>query len=277
MVLGLLHITSARAVVSYNFDFGPTAYLGTDGGPAGLILNSGDWTRINDDNSQTVGPVTVDLGRGAGASEETTVSWVTAVKSATADFPAASRLDVPNLYEDGMGGSVSRTALLGIRISGLAPGLYDVCATLFLKFVRDLSTATGSVYLGTGDSTVNQPSQILNATSLPWSGFSTNAAAFVATPTGWNFISNQVSVTAGQYVILIAELPFAPGHNTNADEPLISTMQLVMIPEPSTFTLAGAGLDVAASPTGALGFLSVPRIQISSCLGSVVSFCAPRD
>lgn len=241
----LLVSDPAHALVSYSFDFGTTAYTGSDGGPAGLALSSGDWVYVGADGAAggpiSAGGLTLDFGRGVGSTETSVVSWATAVKEGTMDFAAPSRLNVAGLYEDGLGGSVSRQSILGLRVTGLAAGEYEVFATAFIETSTNLSTATGSVWLGTGDSNVTQAAQIAAAASRPWSGFNSNSTTFVSSAGAWNYISNRVTVTAGGYVVLIAQLPFSSGAQ-QVYEPILSTLQLVAIPEPSSSFLVGAGL-----------------------------------
>jgi hypothetical protein len=127
-----------------------------------------------------------------------------------------------------------------MRLSGLAPGEYDIFATVYIESPTNLTTATGSAWLGTGSAAVTQTNQILNAVSRPWSSFTSNAVDFVSSSGQWNYLSSRVTINLGDYVILIASLPFTGGTQT-AYEPIISTLQIVAIPEPSTLLLVGLG------------------------------------
>jgi hypothetical protein len=151
-------------------------------------------------------------------------------------------LAIDELYGDGLGGSQNQESLTGLRVSGLAPGVYDIFATVYIESPTNLSAATGSVWFGTGDGTVAQTNQVLNAINRPWSGFTATATDFVSTAGEWNYISNRVTIASvTDYIVLIASLPFSAG-NQGAFEPIVSTLQIVAIPEPSTFALVGLGL-----------------------------------
>jgi hypothetical protein len=236
----------ALAYGQTNFDFGANAYTGTDGGPAGLTLTSGDWFRVNGDTNLASG-ITIDLGRGASGTRTTTITWTTLPDAQTTTFSAPSQLAVTDLYTDGRGGGHSNGGVLGARVNGLAPGTYDVYAVLTLErgtYSGD-TTFYGNVRLGLGDMAADQTNELVNAAVLPWSGFNSNATTWVSTAGNWNFISNRVTIVAGSAnsnIIVFADLPYDPAVSQTAREPILLALQIVAIPEPSALALVGVGL-----------------------------------
>ena len=226
--------TSVQADI-IQFDFGSAGGLGTyigNNAPAGIadtVWNGVFTNQTNPtgglvfaDGSAATG-VTIETGEGIGA-----IDWNAPIDRGRNNNASGSG----DIYDTALTGSWFfgvNNENLGVRVSGLAPGDYDVYS------INREPVEPGRTYdvgIGVAD-TANLTD--LAVTSL--TGQATNATAFVD---GHNFATERVTVTSTSDFITVIVDP------TNAAFGTISGLQIVAVgvPEPSSFAVI-LGLGVA--------------------------------
>ena len=230
--------TSVQADI-IQFDFGSAGGLGTyigNNAPAGIadtVWNGVFTNQTNPtggfvfaDGSAATG-VTIETGEGVGA-----IDWTAPIDRGRNNNALGTGDGTLGIYDTALTGSWFfgvQNENLGVRVSGLAPGDYDVYSINRepIEFGR-----TYDVGIGVAD-TANLTD--LAVTSL--TGQATNATAFVD---GHNFATERVTVTSTADFITVIVDP------TNAAFGTISGLQIVAVgvPEPSSFAVI-LGLGVA--------------------------------
>ena len=228
--------TSVQADI-IQFDFGSAGGLGTyvgNNAPAGIadtVWNGVFTNQTNPtggfvfaDGSAATG-VTIETGEGVGA-----IDWTAPIDRGRNDNASGSG-DIGDIYDTALTGTWFfgvNNENLGVRVSGLAPGDYDVYS------INREPVEPGRTYdvgIGVAD-TANLTD--LAVTSL--TGQATNATTFVD---GHNFATERVTVTStADYITVIVD-------PTNERFGTISGLQIVaVVPEPSSLAIM-LGLGVA--------------------------------
>ena len=232
--VALLAATTSVQADTIQFDFGAPGGLETyvgNNAPAGIastVWNGVFTNQINPtggflfaDSTPATG-VTIETGEGIGA-----IDWNAPIDRGRNNNASGSG----DIYDTALTGTWffgAGNENIGVRVSGLAPGDYDVYS------INREPTEPGRTYdvgIGVADTTDFTG---LAVTSL--AGQATNATTFVD---GHNFATERVTVTSTADFITVIVDP------TNAAFGTISGLQIVaVIPEPSSFAII-LGLGVA--------------------------------
>ena len=230
--------TSVQADSILQLDFGAAGGLGTYTGndaPAGIAQTVWNGVLTNQtnptgglvfaDGSAATG-VTVETGEGNGP-----INWGAPIDRGRNNNALGTGDGTLGIYDTALTGTWFfgvQNENLGVRVSGLAPGDYDVYS------INREPTEPGRTYdVGIGVANTTDFTG-LAVTSL--TGQATNATTFVD---GHNFATERVTVTSTTDYITVIVDP------TNAAFGTISGLQIVaVIPEPSSFAII-LGLGVA--------------------------------
>jgi len=224
----VLATSSMASGATLQFDFGLAqgVFAGTDA-PAGLtspIWNGGinadiggvdGGTLVDIDGNAT--SVTLDIGSGANGAADFFDGGV----GNSSNTDAGNGILGTALYQDWI--FTNQNNNLGVRLSGLESGEYDVFA-----LVRE-PNELGRIYdvgIGVGDTSD------IDALTVQGIGVAANNDAFVA---GQNFVQQRVTITDTSDFITVLVDP------TNADFGTLAGLQIVAVPEPSSVTLLGLG------------------------------------
>ena len=230
--------TSVQADTVLQLDFGGPGGLGAyDGNNAPAGITETVWNEVLTNQTNPTGGlvfadgsaatgVTVETGEGVGA-----IDWSVPIDRGRANDALGTGDGTLGIYDTALTGDWFfgvNNENLGVRVSGLAPGVYDVYS---INREPTEPTRTYDVGIGVADTTNFTG---LAVTSL--AGQATNATAFVD---GHNFATERVTVTSTADFITVIVDP------TNAAFGTISGLQIVaVIPEPSSFAII-LGLGVA--------------------------------
>ena len=224
--------TSVQADTVLQLDFGGAGGLGTyvgNNAPAGITETVWNEVLTNQtnptgglvfaDGSAATG-VTVETGEGVGA-----IDWTAPIDRGRNNNASGSG----DIYDTALTGTwfFGVNENIGVRVSGLAPGDYDVYS------INREPVEPGRTYdVGIGVANTTDFTG-LAVTSL--TGQATNATTFVD---GHNFATERVTVTSTADFITVIVDP------TNERFGTISGLQIVAVPEPSSFAVI-LGLGVA--------------------------------
>ena len=225
--------TSVQADSILQLDFGAAGGLGTYTGndaPAGIAQTVWNGVLTNQtnptgglvfaDGSAATG-VTVETGEGVGA-----INWAAPIDRGRNNNASGAG----DIYDTALTGTWFfgvNNENLGVRVSGLAPGEYDVYS---INREPVEPTRTYDVGIGVANTTDFTGLAVTSLTGQP-----TNATAFVD---GHNFATERVTVTSTTDYITVIVDP------TNERFGTISGLQIVAVPEPSSFAVI-LGLGVA--------------------------------
>ena len=237
--VALLAATTSVQADTIQFDFGAGGgglgtYVGNDApaGTAATVWNGVFTNQTNPtggllfaDGSAATG-VTIETGEGVGA-----IDWTAPIDRGRNNDALGTGDGTLGIYDTALTGDWFfgvQNENLGVRVSGLAPGEYDVYSINREPTAPDRTYDVGIGVANTTDFTG------LAVTSL--TGQDTNATAFVD---GHNFATERVTVTSTSDFITVIIDP------TNERFGTISGLQIVaVIPEPSSFAII-LGLGVA--------------------------------
>ena len=229
--------TSVQADSILQLDFGGPGGLGTyvgNNAPAGIAETVWNGVVTNQTNP-TGGLVFADGSAATGVTIETgvggAIDWNAPISQGRSNNALGAGDGTLGIYDTALTGSWffgTRNENIGVRVSGLAPGDYDVYS------INREPTEPGRTYdvgIGVADTTGFTG---LAVTSL--TGQTANATAFVD---GHNFATERVTVTSTDDFITVIVDP------TNERFGTISGLQIVaVVPEPSSFAIM-LGLGVA--------------------------------
>ena len=232
--------TSVQADTVLQLDFGGPGGLGAyDGNNAPAGITQTVWNEVLTNQTNPAGGfvfadgsaatgVTVETGRGGGA-----IDWTVPIDRGRANDALGTGDGTLGIYDTALTGDwfFGVNQNIGVRVSGLAPGEYDVYS------INREPTEPGRTYdVGVGVANTTDFTG-LAVTSL--AGQATNATTFVD---GHNFATERVTVTSTADFITVIVDP------TNDRFATISGLQIVAVPqpvpEPSSFAVI-LGLGVA--------------------------------
>lgn len=219
-------------------DLGPVGQAtgSTEVGPAGI---SGTWQQVDRPAGGTTvltltDNQTVELGRGDNNASLNTVLWNGRPAEGTWTPPAGSAIAAEGnaVFGDYLrNGDANRN--LGIRLTNFAPGEYLVYMT-----IRPAGTSTAGRNVGVGLITggnMGTSSSIANLTQSTvgaWSDFNASLTSWTGTGSSgspWNVLVAPLTITnSTDYIVGILE-------STGDNQMGIMSMQIVAIPEPSTY------------------------------------------
>ena len=251
MALAMTGLTPAMATLIY-LDFGNTAYAGTEAGPAGTAASAVGWNTINLTGSDFTGSLleidgttstpilTGDSGRGTSAANFDVVDWSrTDPDPVTAGYNGPSVLDVVGLFEDGFdSGHSGSSRILGYRLQGLS-GTFDVYATVMRSTAATSTTSTTSVQLGRDSAgTADEIGELDQATTRAWNSWDGSLTTWSDSAGSWNYIHTQVTVDSDDWIVALVG---GESDNASGNYSVLSSLQIVAIPEPSSMLLVLGG------------------------------------
>jgi hypothetical protein len=219
-------------------DFGSTLYTGTDSpGHEDGLATGGTWNSISgdtasglvDENGNALTGVGIDFGTGTLSS----INYGNAVKPLAVDHSAYPQWDT-DLGRDHVVRDSGDPAL-AIAVTGLAEGVYDFYFTGFRgdstsNAARDYDVRTAISSSAVTDFS-SATAQVLTNSSP------TTTTSWIA---GDNYITGQVTIGAGEDFYLYVN---SPDENEFFQSfiGVASSLELVVVPEPTSLTLLAAG------------------------------------
>ncbi|MEM6332981.1 MAG: PEP-CTERM sorting domain-containing protein [Planctomycetota bacterium] len=227
-------------------DFGTTAYVGTDspahedGNATGTNWNnvSGDVAAggLVDEQGDALPGVGIDFGVGTIGS----INYANGVRADTRDHSAFplwdSGLGEDHLFRD----IASEGPAIALAVTGLAPGVYDYYVTAFRGDNATNASRNYDVYAATSAAAVTDFSgafadEILNSDP-------TTANDWIA---GDHYATGTFTITAaGEAFYVAVDSPSPAGPAESPFIGVISSLEIVPVPEPSSALLAAAGLGL---------------------------------
>lgn len=259
-VLSVLCLTGSLTAQVLQLDFGPTVADGDSltNSPyhtaSGSIVDS-TWNTVTDanltsslvwsDGTATSG-ISIDVG-GNSTSGSTTIDLA---KTGITFSNALGSMTDTGVYagtsvgKDGIFLATSGARAVGVQVSGLSAGNYDIYIT-----ARNTSLSSAhdqNLYVGTASAgNFNYTDYAATSQQISYNGAADATASWVAAGnTGDNYVKFSISITSGQ-VLNLASIG-----GTGEARGFLNSVQIVStIPEPSTYAfLAGAGsLLIAAT------------------------------
>jgi hypothetical protein len=251
--------TTAVTHAAILFDFGTNASSTVDatatpalGGPAGLSgtlryngISASDGSTVSDvaagglvDSSNAVlAGVSADFGVGS----ETSIDWTSQPFARVGVVGGRSGTGVfsNTIYGDFIGATNSNgtPTTVGMRLSGLAAGEYDVWVVTRHTYVNNDNVATDDydIYVGGGSNTT-APNTLPTASVLQYSraNASANTGSWAAGD-GFTWRKITVDLKPGQDLLVFSETSF---ENQNG---ILNAVQITPVPEPTALAVLGLG------------------------------------
>lgn len=246
----LMFSASLIQAQTLSIDFGANAADTTVNSPAGslagssFIQNNGVATVTGIDSA--LGTLDLNLRRGLNNFTDLSVAWGSTMTATGAMAPAVDSIlaESPGVYGDyARNGDAGRT--VGLRLNGLDAGIYEVFVTVnrgaLLDNVTGRNAAVG-LYSGTmpASTLISDLSQVSVAS---WENYDGGLATWAPSDsnTDWNVLRGVLTVS-GPTDWVVVHLENAVANVGSSNQMGISSLQVVLIPEPGTLALVAIAL-----------------------------------
>lgn len=248
----LIHSVSSLSAQTLLIDFGPTAATGDDrlvspGHAVGAVPDSAlSWNKITADSSNLISStgastgVSINIGRESTAGGGTIDFDLNFGSIAGAGAATGALYSGTKVARDGIYNSSAGSAL-GVRIDGLSAGDYTLYFTARNTNTAMIGSRAERLYLNTGASASTFDFSGLTAANYrDVSNTNSLSSATGVFELGVSYNSISFTLLADQSVFIATD-----GFEINETRGFLNSLEIVAIPEPSTYALLLGGLCVA--------------------------------
>lgn len=252
--LALAAQSASAQLINLNFiGSAGTAYSGTtETSPFTPLGPAGTWNNITLANLEEDVAVLDSTGAAYGtlvfdSTSNVNSNWSgTSLLDGSINYTTAGGVyDVANLYENGFINGGNNTT--GFRLQGLAAGTYEIAVVPFFRGgdAAGVTAQTAVLSIGLGNTTDTRgvgDATLTSTAASPTQNVDTTFTTWVASTDGstaYNYIGGTVVIDdPNRWLTILLQDASDP------DRPGLATVQINLIPEPSTFALIGCGVGL---------------------------------